>query len=87
MPGLIRKLRTIVSRPALSADSRLNSRNVKRRPPANSTVTTVTNVIASHFESAKSALPVPATSTDFVCLVPSCQATMLYLPSGTLSIL
>ena len=34
------------------------------------------------------ALPVPATSTDLVCgFVPSCQATTLYLPSGTFSIL
>src|ERR1035438_842469 len=41
-----------------------------------------------YFESVKSALPVPATSTDLVCgFVPSCQATTLYLPSGTLSIL
>ena len=41
-----------------------------------------------YFERVKSALPVPATSTDLLCcLVPSCQATTLYLPSGTFSIL
>jgi len=42
----------------------------------------------SYFKRVKSALPVPATSTGLVwSFMPSCQATTLYLPSGTLSIL
>ena len=36
----------------------------------------------------KSTLPVQATTTGLVCnFAPSCQATTLYLPSGTFSIL
>ena len=45
-------------------------------------------LVLCYFERVKSALPVPATSTDLVCgFMPSCQATTLYLPSGTFSIL
>lgn len=41
-----------------------------------------------YFESWKSALALPVTLTDFVCgFTPPCQATTLYLPSVTFSIL
>ena len=41
-----------------------------------------------YFERVKSALPVPETSTDLRSVfMPSCQATTLYLPSGTFWIL
>ena len=41
-----------------------------------------------YFVRVTSALPIPGTSVDlFCCFMPSCQATTLYFPSGTFSIL
>lgn len=48
----------------------------------------VPHLLCVYLESVNSTLPIPVTSTGLVWdFMPSCQATTLYLPSGTFSIL